>query len=133
MNRREFLLLAGAMAGACQVPETSPKPAAASGHAGVIDAGPVEQFAADGLYSAYRDQGFFIIRSGGKLSALSSYCTHRRCKLDAEPNHSFSCPCHGSTFDPTGKVTDGPAVRDLPRFETSIQGGRVLVSVPQMG
>ena len=78
----------------------------------------------------FRKQGFFLVRKGGSLTALSAWCTHRRCKLDAEPDHTFYCPCHGSTFDTVGHVTEGPARRDLPVFAVRTEGGRVLVTLP---
>ncbi|MGO8838567.1 MAG: ubiquinol-cytochrome c reductase iron-sulfur subunit [Limisphaerales bacterium] len=69
---------------------------------------------ADGVYTRFRDPGFFIVRRGANLFALSAVCTHRKCRLDAGPDETFHCPCHGSTFDPDGKVTKGPARRNLP-------------------
>jgi Rieske Fe-S protein len=85
------------------------------------------------VYGHFRDQGFFVIRKGEQLFALSSICTHRTCKLDAESDRSFFCACHGSTFDPSGKVTEGPARRDLPTL-TSVtnENGQLLVTVPVM-
>jgi len=95
-----------------------------------VNAGPVGNYATDGVYSAFRNQGFFIVRRGEKLFALSAICTHRKCKLDPEPDRSFHCPCHGSTFDANGHVTGGPAPRDLPVLATSINGsGQMLVTV----
>lgn len=97
----------------------------------LVDAGPVSSYAAEGLYSGFRDQGFFLVRKGAKLLALSAYCTHRKCKLVAESDRSFYCKCHGSTFDPGGKVTEGPAKRDLPSLQTTVDGrGHLLVRVP---
>lgn len=80
----------------------------------MIKAGPANQYAADGVYSAFVDRGFFVVRRGDELFALSAICTHRNCKLTAEADHSFYCQGHGSTFDPVGQVTQGPAKRDLP-------------------
>jgi Rieske Fe-S protein len=97
----------------------------------VINAGAVGQYAADGLYDKFRDQGFFLVRKGQKLFAISSSCTHRRCKLTAETNHSISCTCHGSKFDPNGKVTSGPARRDLPVLPSfTNEAGELCVRVP---
>ncbi len=128
MNRREFLLLAAAVAGGCETASKSaPKPGATPR---VVDAGPVSAYQADGVYSAFVNSGFFIIRSGGHLVALSSYCTHRHCKLEAEQDRSFYCPCHGSTFDPAGKVKEGPATRDLPVLaSTTNSAGHLMVTV----
>ena len=125
MNRKQFLLLSAAICTGCQ---SSPQDSGRGQH--VVDAGPVENYAADGVYETFRSQGFFIIRKGGKLSAIASICTHRRCKLDAEPDHSFHCPCHGSNFTPEGHVTKGPARRDLPVFATTQANGRLLVTMP---
>lgn len=96
-----------------------------------VDIGQASLYSADGVYDKFRDRGFFLIRKGGKLTALSSYCTHRKCKLAAEPDHTFTCKCHGSTFTQEGKVTEGPAKRDLPVFGTSTSGnGHLVVNVP---
>ena len=124
MNRRQFLLLAAAAAA------TNPKNGYARSPAEkLIDAGPLNNYASDGVYQGFRDLGFFVIRKGDKLDALSSYCTHQKCELKAERDHSFYCRCHGSTFDPGGKVTEGPATRNLPALPTINQNGHLLVKV----
>jgi Rieske Fe-S protein len=125
INRRQFILLATASAAAANLRSAD------AGIAGdqLIDAGPLSAYSADGLYEGYRDAGFFIIRKGDKLIALSSNCTHRKCRLKAEKDHSFYCKCHGSTFDPNGKVTEGPATRNLPAFPTRVEKGHLYVRV----
>jgi Rieske Fe-S protein len=125
IHRRQFLILAAAGAAALH-----PKSVYASHPEQLIDAGPLSKYSSDGLYDAFRDLGFFVIRKGDKLIALSSSCTHRKCTLKAERDHSFYCKCHGSTFDPGGKVTEGPATRDLPAFATINEKGHLLVKVP---
>ena len=129
MNRRHFLFLTASVATAgCQSTESDLAPAVVEPR--TINAGPVSDYAADGVYSRFRDAGFFIVRKGDKLTALSSYCTHRKCKLAAEADFSFYCKCHGSTFDPAGHVTEGPARLDLPVFSTSSSDqGQLLVQV----
>jgi glycine/D-amino acid oxidase-like deaminating enzyme/nitrite reductase/ring-hydroxylating ferredoxin subunit len=60
-----------------------------------------------GRTAAYRDES-------GTLHAVSARCTHLGCTVrfnDAEK--SWDCPCHGSRFDHTGKVLNGPAVDAL--------------------
>lgn len=96
-----------------------------------MNTGPVSNYATDGVYAAFRSQGFFLVRQGEKLFALSAICTHRKCKLDAEGDRSFYCPCHGSTFNPDGEVTHGPARRNLPMLAASVsESGLLLVTVP---
>jgi Rieske Fe-S protein len=131
-TRRQFLLLTAATVAVCgcQSVGTPGGTAAGGGHPRNIDAGPVSGYAHDGVYPNFRDLGFFVIRSGGKLTALSSICTHRNCKLTAEADRTYYCECHGSTFDPTGKVTEGPATRNLPVLPTSNDaGGHLIVTV----
>jgi len=129
LNRREFLILTMGFAVGCS--STENPGTTSSGRERIINAGPVSNYAADGVYSAFRSVGFFIIREGSKLFALSSVCTHRACLLEARPNHSFYCPCHGSTFSPDGAVTHGPARRDLPELVSIVNdAGKLMVTVP---
>jgi Rieske Fe-S protein len=109
LNRRQFLMLAAAAVTSAKTVEGRNPTETHAEH--VVDAGPIGNYTSDGLYDAYRDLGFFLVRKGTKLVALSSFCTHRKCKLTAERDHSFYCKCHGSTFDSSGKVTEGPANR----------------------
>ena len=133
MNRRQFLVLtAAAVVGTgCNTVENGGS--AAGGKERVVNAGPVGDYATDGVYGRFRDEGFFVVRHGEKLFALSAICTHRKCKLIAEPDRSFYCKCHGSTFDPVGHVTAGPARRDLPVLPTSVdENGQLLVKAAIM-
>jgi Rieske Fe-S protein len=124
LGRRRFLMLAAALLAGSK---TSAK---TSGAGRLVDAGPTANYAAEGVYSRFRDEGFFVIRRGAKLIALSAYCTHRGCKVTAEPDRAFYCKCHGSAFDAGGKVTHGPARRDLAVLPSTISpGGHLLVRV----
>ena len=128
VNRRTFLVLSAAFAAGCAAPGGANF--SSGNREKIINAGPASQYLADGVYARYRDLGFFLVRRGANLFALSSICTHRKCKLDAEPDKTFYCPCHGSTFDADGKVTEGPARRDLPAYEISTdESGNLLVKI----
>lgn len=132
LNRREFVILTcAAAASGCGVlgGENEPiqlRPAS-------VDAGPAADFAADGVYDQFARQGFFVVRRADQLVALSSLCTHRKCKLRAEPDHSFYCKCHGSRFDPAGHVAEGPATRDLPALPTTIDDRGHLIILALAG
>jgi glycine/D-amino acid oxidase-like deaminating enzyme/nitrite reductase/ring-hydroxylating ferredoxin subunit len=57
--------------------------------------------------AVYRD-------TAGTLHECSATCPHLGCVVawnDAEK--SWDCPCHGSRFDSTGRVVNGPAITDL--------------------
>ena len=50
----------------------------------------------------------------GRLHTVSPRCTHLGCFVDWNTaERSWDCPCHGSRFDPDGRVLQGPAVRPL--------------------
>jgi len=116
LNRRQFLLLTSGLVSGCQVTDNGGKSVVGAGRR--INAGAVGDYAKDGVYSNYRDYGFFVIRRGDQLFALSAVCTHRNCKLSVASDSSFYCKCHGSTFDAIGHVTQGPARRDLPTLSS---------------
>ena len=130
IDRRGFLLLTATavVAAGCEAVHSGNN-AVPHGER-IVDAGPAAGYAKEGVYSQYRDLGFFLVRRRSELTALSAICTHRHCKLEAEEDRSFYCPCHGSTFDPMGNVTEGPAKRPLPVFTTSTDArGHLLVTV----
>ena len=129
MDRRTFLILSAAFAAGC-VSTPGGGNFSTAGHGQIVNAGAAGQYLADGVYTRFRDRGFFIIRRGARLFALSATCTHRHCKLDAEPDKTFYCPCHGSTFGQDGSVIEGPARRDLPVFSvTTDEKGDLLVTL----
>jgi thiosulfate dehydrogenase [quinone] large subunit len=128
LDRKQFLMLAASALAGIRCAQADPGPAPGER---VVDAGPAGNYAADGLYDAFHKSGFFIIRSGGRLFALSSVCTHRRCKISPEKDRSFTCDCHGSTFDAGGHVETGPAKKDLPVLPTfTSEAGHLMVRVP---
>jgi Rieske Fe-S protein len=126
LNRREFVIAAAAAACGCQGQGSEPGEAVTIQPA-VVDAGPVADFQSPGIYDAQKNRGFFVVSKGESLSVVSSMCTHRNCRLKLAADHtSFVCKCHGSTFDASGHVTQGPALRDLPHFEYAVDDQKRL-------
>jgi cytochrome b6-f complex iron-sulfur subunit len=133
MTRRELLVLTGtfALAGCAHSAEETSEPEAVPRARGPVDAGPLRNFAAQGVYDRFRaSHGFFVIREGNKLFAQSAVCTHRDCLL-SRSSHGFRCRCHGSTFTIEGKVTRGPAHRNLPRFAVERSADAHLIVHPE--
>lgn len=57
--------------------------------------------------AVYRDEQ-------GTLHKCSAVCTHLGCIVSwNDAARTWDCPCHGSRFQPTGQVLDGPALKDL--------------------
>ena len=44
-----------------------------------------------------------------------------------QASERFVCPCHGGVYDFEGKVSGGPPVRPLDRFQTRVRKGQVEV------
>ena len=131
LGRRRFLGLSGIWCAACTLGAGAGAAMANAVPAErIVDAGPIGDYAKEGVHDRFSGLGFFVIRRNGKLLALSAVCTHKKCKLNAEKDSSFYCDCHGSTFDANGKVTEGPAKRDLPFLSTQVNDrGHLLVHV----
>jgi Rieske Fe-S protein len=126
LNRREFVVLSCACAAGCAMDGGANLPIQLKQVN--LDAGAARDYATDGVYDRFAAQGFFVVRRGERLFAISAICTHRRCKLKTEPDRSFYCKCHGSTFNPDGKVTEGPATLDLPTLPTTVdENGRLII------
>ena len=54
----------------------------------------------------------------GVIKMMSATCTHKGCTVMwNDDEKSWDCPCHGSKYDPNGKVVRGPAEKDLESVE----------------
>lgn len=72
------------------------------------------------------DEPLYVLRLGdGEFTTLSPICTHRGCTVEIE-GARLVCPCHGSTYDRSGRVLQGPAPRALTEYRTELSSGGVL-------
>lgn len=68
--------------------------------------------------------------TGGGLCALANTCSHLGGPLGegSRDGDVVTCPWHGSRFDLcSGKVVEGPAVFDQPRYEVRARDGKIEV------
>ena len=74
------------------------------------------------LYTSYS-----FSRLGGKVYALSIYCTHAGCKVVAG-KEELICNCHMSIFSPfDGAAQSGPARLPLTRYEVIERDGKIYI------
>ena len=72
------------------------------------------------LFSPQRKLLFrpLIKNIGGSIRGLISFkkrrCKHLGCGLKYNPvDQTYECPCHGSKYDSTGKIIEGPTQKNL--------------------
>jgi Rieske Fe-S protein len=69
-----------------------------------------------------------------QVVAVSRVCTHEGCtvNLPVASLLTLDCPCHGSRFQVTGQVVNGPAARPLASFPAAIDGTEVVITLPSV-
>lgn len=69
----------------------------------------------------------WLLRDAAGFFALSATCTHLGCTVRWDSDQ-FACPCHGSLYDATGQVRQGPASRPLASLWVGLDSqGRLVV------
>lgn len=61
-------------------------------------------------------------------SALWMQCAHQGAEVQVSGT-ALQCPAHGSEYDNRGKVTSGPATRDLKTFPVSITNYQLFIDL----
>jgi len=75
------------------------------------------------------DYNIFVSRaSETEVTALQLKCTHRGHGVKME-EAKLHCPMHGSEFDFSGNVTNGPAKLPLKKFPVTIENGNVVILI----
>lgn len=82
-----------------------------------------------GVFTPVAGGRAFIGRDARGLYAIVATCTHLGCLVQSRRG-DFECPCHGSRFDNSGVVIQGPAQRPLVRAELALDGqGHVVLDL----
>jgi len=63
------------------------------------------------------------------VAAFSSKCTHWGCEVSLPVANTIKCPCHGSIFDMGGKVTHGPAKKNLYAFPATLSESKITIQM----
>lgn len=64
-----------------------------------------------------------IVNNGGSYMAFSSICTHQSCTVKWDNNSMrIVCDCHGSVFNTSGAVVNGPAPMALKKYSITKNG-----------
>ena len=63
------------------------------------------------------------------FTALTAVCTHEACTVSGFQNQTYVCPCHGSQYNLSGAVVQGPAPLPLRQFATRFAGTALTITV----
>jgi len=75
---------------------------------------------------------YVLALDGGAFAVVSPICTHLQCTVNVE-GALLVCPCHGSTYDRSGRVLRGPAERALRRFPAAVTPeGELVIRLEEM-
>jgi menaquinol-cytochrome c reductase iron-sulfur subunit len=75
-----------------------------------------------------KSTAWVVKQADDRVVAFGPLCTHLGCAYHwDEGKNDFLCPCHTSVFSIDGKVISGPAPRPLDRYESKIDGNKLLV------
>jgi cytochrome b6-f complex iron-sulfur subunit len=135
MDRKEFLTLVGATAGgallascfySCKKNDSD-------------DGAATKDFTLDlndSSNAALKNNGGFVVSNGvivaktssGAYVAVSSACTHQGTTVQYDnANSRFHCPNHGSNFNTSGAVINGPASSPLTQYKTELNGNSLRI------
>jgi Rieske Fe-S protein len=85
----------------------------------------------DGWKATKEKTTTWVVKNGPQSAvAFSPACPHLGCIYHWESEQGiFLCPCHASAFGLDGGVLAGPAPRPLDRYESRVEGGKLLVGL----
>ena len=75
-----------------------------------------------------KSTAWVVKQADDRVVAFGPQCTHLGCAYHWEDGkNDFLCPCHTSVFSIDGAVISGPAPRPLDRYETKIDGTKLML------
>ena len=141
MERRDFLhdisqatvaICAGSLIAACSKSSDNNVPAPPGGGNALVTANLNSELTSVG--SSKISGSVIVIRTAAgnaaaSFVALSLICTHQGCTVNYDSAASgFKCPCHGSEYNISGAVTQGPAPSALSKYTVKVTNNTLTVS-----
>lgn len=134
MDRRNFVTVTAGMLAAVAIPGCA---SVAMTHVSPVDGRvrlPLRNYpglAAPGGYLKILPSGsqspiYVLALEDDEYVAVSPICTHLGCTVDVA-GAQLICPCHGSTYDRSGRVLRGPAEEALRQFPSSVSPNGELI------
>lgn len=83
------------------------------------------------IFKVNKEPVILVHTSTGQYRAFNARCTHLGCVVQystADGPPGFTCNCHGSEFDITGKNIDGPAPRPLVPYRVIVRESSIFVT-----
>jgi thiosulfate dehydrogenase [quinone] large subunit len=120
--------------GAHTTPSSGPAPSSSASTSSALAGTPVLAAsaipvggAAEATDPVTGDPMYVLQLQPGKFTALDRICPHQGCAVTfISGSAGFECPCHLSTFDPSGAVTGGPAPTGLAKIPVTKSGGEIV-------
>jgi Rieske Fe-S protein len=76
------------------------------------------------------NNSILVARTGpDSFRAFTAVCTHEQCIVTGFQSDAFVCPCHGSRYNTSGAVVQGPAPRALTPFTTQFTNNVLTITV----
>ena len=75
--------------------------------------------------------GVFLVArtSATTFTAIDAVCTHEGCTVNGANGATYVCPCHGSRYNRTGQVVNGPAKAALRQYNTSFTNDILTIAL----
>lgn len=73
---------------------------------------------------------FLHRRPEGGFAAVLTRCAHLGCQVEPSGDR-LVCPCHGSEYEWTGEVLQGPAQRPLDRYRVTADDEAIYIELPE--
>jgi Rieske Fe-S protein len=75
--------------------------------------------------------GVFLVTrtSASTFSAIDATCTHEGCTVNGVNGAIYVCPCHGSRYNRSGQVVNGPARASLRQYSSTFANDVLTIAL----